>query len=567
MTVVRWAVRSALVSVVTLAVIAGTAGEIAVPPDSTTTIVRRDVRCDEAVPTPPHGWASVPPMATGPGAVSSMQAVFDGDTGDVLVRVVTADGLAPEIFFDLDGDRLQGGWTYQTHVSAAAWNVHVDREGALFAHAGVPDEWKWAQIEAPAGFHWSRDGSATVVCLPQSLLASAGADPRDVAIAVAHDDDWLPHPFIDGVRLRSFDERPAVAPVRTPGRLAFAYQWAPWAVRDCPADTVDVACAAAVYGEFSHVVFGGGIDDPAHPSHDDTARLIAELRQTHPATEVWGYVSTLRHGDDAHDTAAIRARATRWRDMGATGVFLDEFDLCDPIWSTCGVDQGHIPVTRARQREAVEAVHALGLAVFANAHSIHGTLGDVRGEPTPLGAGDGDRPADMYLLENPTVWAGRWWTGLDRLASQARFRDAVSYVEHTGVRLAVVDTGRGVVADDADDPHYVASWWRAAQAGADAHAFTNADYSASDDFSDNMAILAAPAGAELLDRDGLQFLGGIELHEGGDRSQRALIDCSGRLIGEIVIDVDEDGTVHARPVVVPSAAGCPDDPATAASAS
>lgn len=548
--------RFLLVSSLVVAGVGISAAEVAVPPDDTTGIVRGAVDCTAAM-APEQGWAAVPPLAVGTGAVTSMQAVFDGTAGNLLIRVVTANGAAPKIFLDVDRNRVRGGWTYQTHVSAAAWNFHVDEDGKLFAHDGAPDEWQWVRRASPPDFGWHRDGAATVVCLPPAILADGAVDPRDVGIGVEHDDAWLPHPFLAGANLRSFDARPAATPVATPGRLAFAYQWAPWAVRGCPADGGDLTCAVDVYGRFAHVVFGGGIDDPDHPSHASTRRLIGALRDAHPDTEIWGYVSTLRHGDVAHDTAAIDRRSARWQDMGVTGIFLDEFDLCDPGWANCARDDDTLPVTRARQREAVAAVHDRGLAAFANAHSIHGALGTVDGEPTPLGDGDGVRPADMYLLENPTIWDGNWWTGLDRLAAQARFRDAVDYVASSGVRLAVVDTGSGVVADDADDPGYVASWWRAVQAGAHAHAYTNAVYSASDELGPNLPVIAPPNGAELLTTAERRFLGGIELRDGGDRAQRAIIDCAGRLVGEIVVDVDDDGAVHARPVVVPATADCP----------
>ncbi len=489
------------------------------------------------------------PLAASDGPVRSIRTVVDdasgSASGDLLLRIET-DGRAPLVFVDVDGDRLSGGWTYQTHVSDSAWNLHVDAEGRLWGHHGNSDAWSWRELGVVPGYDWEFDGEVAHLCLPGRLLADLGGTAGQVAVAAEIDDHWLPIPFVAGVRAtRPVDTLPVV-PVRAPQRLAFAYQFAPWEVEGCAALDDDLDCAVRHHGRFAHVVFAAGLQEPEHPSHEGTRLLLERLRDDHPDQERWGYVSLLRHSGTWYDNDEVERLAALWQELGVTGIFVDEFDLCEPGWRHCRRDgDREVLVSRDRQRDAVRRIHDLGLAVFANSHSIHGALGDVRGEPTPLGDGDGVRPPDMYLLENPTVWAGNWWRGLDRLAAIARFHDAPRYMARTGVRLAVVDTAPGR-ASDAPPGLFEASWWRAVLAGADAHAFTNPVYSASGDVADDLSVFDPPAIAGLpagLDAAGLRYVGGVEVARDGDDSWRLVADCEGRAVGRVHVHTAADGRV------------------------
>ncbi|MBS3940950.1 MAG: hypothetical protein KG028_08315 [Actinobacteria bacterium] len=512
---------------------------------------------DPAAPlAPPDGWEAVPAAAVGHGALRSLQLATDGpedlrSARFLLVRIATDGGAPPEIYLDTVGGRERGGWTYQSALSASAWNLMVESDGRIFRHDGGPTTWSWQEAEATAGYRWQAHGTAVVVCIPVDLLATDGTLPSRVRVAAQRDDRWLPAPFLAGAALPPATPTLGVAQVRAPGRLAFAYQWAPWAVRDADPAGLDLTRASQVYGRFDHVVFGAGLQRPDHPSHANTERLVRQLAEDHPGQERWGYVSMLREADDWYGHAGVARRIDQWARLPVTGIFLDEFDLCDAAWADCGIapDGSARRATRERQRAAVEHAHARGLAVFANAHSAHGVLVSHAGDPTPLGPGSADRPADMYLLENPTVWDGRWWTGLDLAAALARFHDAPVLARGAGVRLAVVDTGAGAIRDTADTTQeYAASWWRAVQAGAAAHGFTNAVYSASDELGTNLALLGPPPDGVGLDERGWRFAGPPVVVDGGVTLARPVVDTEGHTIGELRTTFDPDvGTVTVTP--------------------
>jgi len=108
----------------------------------------------------------------------------------------------------------------------------------------------------------------------------------------------------------------------------------------------------------------------------------------------------------------------------------------------------------------------------------------------------------------------------------------------------VVDTAAGPVADgDVEDPGYQASWWRAVIAGADAHAYTNPVYSASGEMSDNLPALGLPPGSETVVDRRLAFVGSVTIERDGEVAWRRVVDAGGTLVGRLIVNVDDDGTV------------------------
>ena len=98
---------------------------------------------------------------------------------------------------------------------------------------------------------------------------------------------------------------------------------------------------------YRYVVLGAGLEDPTHPDHEPTRRIIGKT-----VAKVFGYID-LGVSSSNLPLRQVRRSARRWRRMGAVGVLLDDF----------GYDYG---VTRRRQNRAVRSAHRLGLPVIAN---------------------------------------------------------------------------------------------------------------------------------------------------------------------------------------------------------
>lgn len=224
-----------------------------------------------------------------------------------------------------------------------------------------------------------------------------------------------------------------------PGELLIYYGY-PSAINA----TYSVPLAAAEFSPYDIVVWGDGLDDPVHPDHANAAAILATPAMS--ATRVFGYVD-LGVATQNLGPAAIELRITRWKQMGASGVFLDDF----------GYDFG---TTRARQNAAVAFAHSLGMPVIANAWvpddafsaNVHPT-GNPAGVPTALGAGD------YYLYESHGIREGVHEAGAVWSAKCSRL---AAYQQSLGFGVISVTTtlADGATGFDADGFAYA---WHAAQ--------------------------------------------------------------------------------------------------------
>jgi len=116
---------------------------------------------------------------------------------------------------------------------------------------------------------------------------------------------------------------------------------------------------------YGYMVLGAGLEDPTHPDHEPTRRIIGKT-----VAKVFGYVDI---GVTTSNLAPrqVRQSMRRWKRMGCAGVLLDDF----------GYDFG---VTRQRQNRAVRSAHQLGLSVIANCWDVE----DAMLGPHLLGLGD-----------------------------------------------------------------------------------------------------------------------------------------------------------------------------------
>jgi hypothetical protein len=246
----------------------------------------------------------------------------------------------------------------------------------------------------------------------------------------------------------------ASEPVARPKQLCIYYGW-PSLVNGAGGN---VARAAAEFGKFDMIVLGDGIEHTNHGDHGPTTSIISALRQA--GKEVFGYVD-LGVSTQNLPLAVMQDYVNEWQAMGASGIFLDD----------AGFDYG---VTRMRQNEIVDYIHATGLTVFMNAWQIDDALADndESGQlnPSRLAAGD------VYLAESWLVAGGAyqslrdWSIKADRAADYARLK---------GVRIAGVTTAalNKALAKDSGTNKFKMGFYGAAMYNLAAWQWTDVGYS------------------------------------------------------------------------------------------
>ena len=130
-------------------------------------------------------------------------------------------------------------------------------------------------------------------------------------------------------------------------------------------DTMTVEKSARIYSKYDIVVFNGNIEEPNHSYHNNTKLIVARVKELNPTIEIFGYIHS--HDPVLRDTGSsqpfltipeVDAKCKKWRDLiGATGIFLDAFGY--DYW-----------VTRTRQNELLDTVHANGMNAITNSWRV-----------------------------------------------------------------------------------------------------------------------------------------------------------------------------------------------------
>ena len=131
----------------------------------------------------------------------------------------------------------------------------------------------------------------------------------------------------------------------------------------------EVDLVVPVIGQYDLAVFGAELCEPDCEAHPDTIKIISQLNESY-GTEVFGYVpiGCLTPEEDPEIDVSnltideIKTRILSWKEMGARGVFLDEF----------GYDYR---TTRERQNEIVDFCHENSLHVIVNAWEVDHVFG------------------------------------------------------------------------------------------------------------------------------------------------------------------------------------------------
>ena len=139
------------------------------------------------------------------------------------------------------------------------------------------------------------------------------------------------------------------------------------------------------------VVFGSGLENPAHPDHANTHTIINGLKASY-STKIFGYVTVAQSLQD------FQSKCDAWDDMAPHGIFMDE----------SGYDFGK---TRSEFNDRVDYIHGLDNAniCFANAWNTDNILGIEEDASYPNSTYNSGEDAsnlastDYCLLENLCV--------------------------------------------------------------------------------------------------------------------------------------------------------------------
>lgn len=201
-----------------------------------------------------------------------------------------------------------------------------------------------------------------------------------------------------------------------PKSLAVYYGW-PSAVN---AAGGNVNTAVQTFKEYDQVVFGAGLEDPAHGDH---ANLVAIL--AHPdmsSVQSFGYI------DATLATEVVQTKIDQWYATGVQGIFFDQF----------GYDFG---LTRQKQNQIVWCVHekgSTGMPVFVNAWNPDDVFLSIV-DPTSNPTGDAPRlqAGDWYMLESYQIVNGAYQSQNDW---RVRSDKAVAGRAALGVSIGAVTT-------------------------------------------------------------------------------------------------------------------------------
>lgn len=170
----------------------------------------------------------------------------------------------------------------------------------------------------------------------------------------------------------------------------------------------------------------------------------------------------------------IKTRIDAWNDMGVDGIFFDEY----------GYDYD---VTRARQNEAIDAVHAVKskkrgrqLSVIANAWMLDDVFGsDVNPVSNPDGSNSHMGSNDYFLLESFFISEGNYVDAASPVSLQSainKMNDATKYCLSNGSMALTITTNSDTALYDEDK--FLYSWYAALILGAEGSAWGEYVFSA-----------------------------------------------------------------------------------------
>jgi hypothetical protein len=281
----------------------------------------------------------------------------------------------------------------------------------------------------------------------------------------------LRHPLAALGLLCATPQLPALAGAQSPrpGNLLVYYGYAS-AINAAPS----VSAAAAEFGAYDYVVWGQGLEDPAHPDHANAVAIVAH--EATATTRIFGYVD-LGVTTQNLPMAEIEARITRWAQMGADGVLFDNF----------GYD---FHTDRARQNATVDFAHAQGLDVIVSAFRPQDAFGN-RVDPVhnPSGVDTHIAASDFYLYESHGVRLGEYEDGA---AWQQKSDTLEAYRQSLGFRILSITTPATDDPGAYDESRFFYAWHAAQLYGHAATGWGEFEYSATGASSGQAPYRARP---------------------------------------------------------------------------
>ena len=290
-----------------------------------------------------------------------------------------------------------------------------------------------------------------------------------------------------------------------------------------------IAEAAAEFGRYDYVVWGEGLESPAHPDHANAVAIIAH--EATAATRILGYVDIGVTSQNLPMTE-IEARIARWVKMGADGILFDNF----------GYDFG---TGRARQNAAVDLAHALGLAVIAGPFRPTDAFGrEIDPVYNPSGVASSLGATDFYLYESHGVELGEYE---DAVAWRQKADTLEAHRQALGFRVLSITTTASDGPGAYDEGRFFYAWHAALLSGHAASGWGEFGYSAS-----GMSNGQAPYRARPTLDPGTSFTGPIHqegtMHTRDTDQGRIWLDTSDHTFGflpgnvEIPTGIDAAGT-------------------------
>lgn len=173
--------------------------------------------------------------------------------------------------------------------------------------------------------------------------------------------------------------------------------------------------AISVFQDYDLIVFGDGLQENSHPSHNSVIQIITGL----PNSQVFGYI------DCRLGLNNLKNKINKWKNMYIAGIFCDQY----------GYDNG---ITRNKQNNIVNYIHDQGLIAFVDPWDPDDAFGSMQistynsnGIPPVLNSND------WYLAQSYVIINGTYSSTTDW---KTKSNKMTNYKNIFGTKMACITT-------------------------------------------------------------------------------------------------------------------------------